>query len=229
MSKILNSAVGGLGLSGALSARKLTVADKRKMVDRHVRRWRFVNFWKVRVWEAPTWVFLFVVMPLVRACLRMVGLQLGVAVMYSELRCVKWDSALQMSVDYGVVGRHLVVTAGKNYIAGTFNSVNEPESMKFHGYGTGSTAAALGDTGLVTELTTQYNPDNTRITGSQANSTNTYTTVGTVTPDASVTLQEWGLFSASSAGTLLDRQTYTGIALNGTGDSLQTTYVLTIS
>lgn len=134
-------------------------------------------------------------------------------------------------VDYGFVGRHLVVTAGKNYLAACMDNTSEPENLKFHGYGTGSTAAAAGDTALQTELTTQYATDNTRPTGSQAHSTNTYTTIATVTPDASVSVTEWGLLTqaATGGGTLLDRQVFTAIALNGTGDSLQTSYVLTFS
>lgn len=134
-------------------------------------------------------------------------------------------------VDYGLIGVHLVVTAGKNYLAACFPNTNEPENLKFHGYGTGTTAAAAGDTALQTELTTQYATDNVRPTGSQASSTNTYTTVATLTPDAAVAITEWGLLSSATvgAGTLFDRQVFSSISLNGTGDSLQTTYVLTIS
>ena len=70
-----------------------------------------------------------------------------------------------------------------------------------------------------------------RPTGSQAHSTNTYTTVATFTPDASVATTEWGLLTQASnaGGTLLDHQVFSAINLNGTGDSLQTTYVLTFS
>lgn len=134
-------------------------------------------------------------------------------------------------VDYGLIGIHLVVTAGKNYLASTLNNTAEPEDLKFHGYGLGTTAAAAGNTALETELTTQYSTNSTRPTGSQASSTNTYTTVATVTPDAAVAVTEWGLHSQAAVpgGTLLDRQVFSAINLNGTGDSLQTTYVFTIS
>jgi len=133
-------------------------------------------------------------------------------------------------VDYGLLGRHLVTTAGKQAVASAFDNTIEPEIFKYHGYGTGSTAAALGDTTLGTELTTQYATDNTRPTGSQAHSAATYTTVGTLAPDASAAITEWGLFSqaANSGGTLLDRQVFSAINLVGSADTLATTYVLTV-
>ena len=148
---------------------------------------------------------------------------------YGELRAVV-ERADGTVVDYGLVGRHLVVTAGKNYLAGCFPNTNEPENMKFHGFGTGNTAAALGDTALQTELTTQYASDNVRPTGSQSASTNTYTTAGTLSPDSAVAITEWGLFSSATvgAGTLFDRQVFSVINL-GTTDSLTVTYTLTIS
>lgn len=134
-------------------------------------------------------------------------------------------------IDLGHVGCHLIVTAGKNYVASCFDNTAEPENLKFHGFGSGATAAGAGDTALQTEYTTQYATDSVRPTGSQSHSTNTYTTIGTFTPDAAVTVTEWGLLSqaATGGGTLLDRQVFTGVALNGTGDSLQTTYTLTQS
>jgi hypothetical protein len=133
--------------------------------------------------------------------------------------------------DYGLVGVHLVTTAGKNYDAGGFDGTNSIALEKFHAFGTGTTAPTLADTTLQTELTTQYATGNTRPTGSQAHSTNTYTTIATLTPSAGCTVTEWGLLTqaATGGGTLKDRQTFTGVGLSGTGDSLQTTYVLTLS
>lgn len=135
--------------------------------------------------------------------------------------------------DYGVLGRHLVVTAGKNFLAACFPNTNEPENMKYHGYGTGNTAAAAGDTALQTEETTQYATDNTRPTGSQSSSTNTYTTAATYSPDSGGTraITEWGLLSqaATGGGTLFDRQVFSAVNLVASADSLTTTYTLTIS
>ena len=132
--------------------------------------------------------------------------------------------------DYGHVGCHLIVTAGKNYLTGCFDNTNEAENLKYHGFGTGTTAAAAGDTGLQTEFTTEYVTNSTRPTGSQSKSSNVYTTVATFSPDSGGTLAvtEWGLFSASSSTTLFDRQVFGAVNLVSGTDSLQSTYNLTV-
>lgn len=135
--------------------------------------------------------------------------------------------------DHGIVSRKVVTTAGVNFIVDAFQNTTEVENFKFHGLGTGSTAEASGDTALVTELTTEYNPNSTRATGSttEGASANIYRTVGTNTLDSGTpALREHGVFSASTAGTLLDRSVFSTITLDGTvGDSLQSTYDLTFS
>lgn len=157
----------------------------------------------------------------------------GVTLITSELH-LQVKHADGSVTDYGVVSRHVVTTAGKNYLAACFPNTNEPENFKYHGYGTGVTAAAVGDTALQTELTTQYAVDSTRPTGSQSSSTNTYTTAATLTPDSggTIAITEHGIFSAAAAGTLLDRNVFAAInlvAAVSNGDSLTTTYVLTIN
>jgi|SRR5882672_751332 len=133
-------------------------------------------------------------------------------------------------VEYGLVGVHLIVTAGKNYAASCFDNTAEAENLKYHGFGSSSTAVNAADTGLTTEYTTEYVTNSTRPTGSQAHSNATYTTVGTFSPDSGTpTVQEWGLFSASSSTTLYDHQLTGGQALTANADSLQVTYVLTLS
>lgn len=141
------------------------------------------------------------------------------------------DDAL---VDYGLASLRVVTTAGVKYICDDLNAGGtEVSNLKFHGFGTGVTAEAVGDTALVTELTTQYAVDSTRPTGSQASatvSTNaTYTTVATLSPDSggTIAITEHGIFSASSAGTLLDRSLFSAVNLVAASDSLQATYVLT--
>jgi hypothetical protein len=133
----------------------------------------------------------------------------------------------------GLAQMRIVTTVGVKYVADDFNAGGtDVSTMKYHGLGTGATAEAVGNTTIQTELTTQYNPDNTRATGSQASatvSTNaTYTTVGTNTVDASAAVTEWGLLSASTAGTLFDRVTFSVVNL-ASGDSLQSTFVLTLN
>jgi len=142
------------------------------------------------------------------------------------LRVTRGDDVL----DLGCVSLRVVTTAGVTYIcADIAGGGSDSNLFKFHGFGTGTTAEASGDTALVTELTTQYATDNTRPTGSQAASTNTYTTVGTLTPDADVAITEHGIFTATSSGTLLDRSKFSAVNLVAANpDSLQATYVLTL-
>jgi hypothetical protein len=135
----------------------------------------------------------------------------------------------------GLASLRLVTTTGVRFICDDFNaSSTDVSNMKFHGIGTGAVAEAVGDTALGTEITTQYSTDNTRPTGTQASatvSTNaTYTTVGTITVDATVAATEHGILSqaATGGGTLLDRSVFSVVNL-ASGDSLQATYVLTIN
>ena len=134
--------------------------------------------------------------------------------------------------DYGVLSRRLVTDNGVGYVVDAFQNLVELENMKFHGYGTGTTAEAQTDTALVTELTTEYVTNSTRPTGSQTEtSANIYRTVGTLSPDSGGTLAitEHGIFSASSAGVLLDRSKFSAINLVANADSLQTTYDFTVT
>jgi hypothetical protein len=125
---------------------------------------------------------------------------------------------------------NLIVDAGENFLVDAWQNLVELENMKFHGIGTGAVAAAEANTALGTELTTQYNPDNTRATGSltEGASPNIFRTVGTNTVDATAAVTEWGLLSqaATGGGVLFSRVVFASISL-ASGDSLQTTWDLT--
>lgn len=135
-------------------------------------------------------------------------------------------------LELGLASMRVVTDAGVNFIVDAFQNLTEVELFNFHGIGTGATAEAAGDTALVTELTTEYNPDNTRATGTQGEggSPNIYQTVGTNTVDAAVGIQEHGIFTqaATGGGTLLDRSVFSIVNL-GNGDSLESTYELTVA
>lgn len=214
---------GSLNFNSRLAVAKTTRAQRERSRWWSILRWKVKNFFVQRWRELP----LEAVLLAIRALQPLVpGLNLP-AHGRLYLKVVR-DGEVW---DYGMVGVHLIVTAGKNYVASCFDNTAEPENLKYHGFGTGTTAAAAGDTALVTELTTEYAVDNTRPTGSQAHSSNTYTTAATLTPDSGGTLAitEWGLFSASSSTTLFDRQVFAAVNLDSTaGDSLTATYVLTI-
>ena len=123
----------------------------------------------------------------------------------------------------------LVTQAGANFLATDMASGQASpriSSMNFHDSGTGTIAATSTDSGLGT----QAGPT-TRATGTQSNpATNQYRSVGTI---AYVTgphqITEWGLFNqAAQGGTMWDRRVFSVITVQN-GDSLQTTYTLTLS
>lgn len=131
---------------------------------------------------------------------------------------------------------NLIVNAGETALRDCFNANASSECtatvavFKYHGLGTGTTAAAEANTGCETELTTQYNPDSTRATGSQTtNGANIYRTIGTNTIDSGTpAVTEWCLQKAATgAATMWSRVVFAAINL-AANDSLQTTYDLTI-
>lgn len=131
-------------------------------------------------------------------------------------------------LDYGLVSVGVITTAGVNYlVADMAAGANDINLFKFHAIGTGTNAEASGDTALQTEITTAYQTDNTRPTGTQGTggSSNVYRTVGTVTVDAAVACTEHGILTqaATGGGTLWDRSVFSVINL-ASGDSLQATY-----
>jgi hypothetical protein len=179
---------------------------------------------------------------IVRECLWHLPAELAAELIDKITSCAVVESSLSVVVvrhpdspwrgrslveDYGVVCRKVVTTAGVNFIVDAFQNLVEVEILKYHGIGTGTNAEAVGDTALQTELTTQYNPDSTRATGTttEGASANIYRTV-----DASVAITEHGIFSqaATGGGTLLDRSVFSAVNLVN-GDSIQTTYDLTFS
>lgn len=135
--------------------------------------------------------------------------------------------------DLGLAGCRVVTTAGVNFIVDAFQGLVEPENMKYHGVGTGSTAEAVGNTALVTELTTQYQVASTRPTGTLgelAGNANVFETTATITVSAAVAITEHGIFSqaATGGGTLLDRTVFAAVNL-AIGESLQAQYDLTFT
>lgn len=121
--------------------------------------------------------------------------------------------------DYGLVSTKMVDTSGVNYIAAMM-AAGSTNTMYFHASGTGTTAPAITDTALVTEV-------GTRATGTHTSSTNIYTSVGTVSYTATYAITEMGIFSASTAGTLLDRFTFSTLNVVS-GDTITFTFNLTL-
>jgi hypothetical protein len=184
------------------------VNDWRKANQEHF--WRYASKVKAMEW-----------------CARVLGHGIApVGTLYGTV--IRGDGSVE---PLGLMSMAVVTTVGVGFIVDAFQNLVELELMKFHGYGTGGTAENVADTALVTELTTQYATDNTRPTGTtvEGASGNIYRTVATLSPDANVAITEHGVFSATSAGTLLDRSLFTVVNLVGSADSLQTTYEITFT
>jgi len=137
--------------------------------------------------------------------------------------------------DLGLVGRKVVTTVGVGFIVDAFQGLVEPEDMKFHGFGTGTTGENVADTDIETELTTQYASDNVRPTGTttEGASANIYRTVATLSPDSggTIAVTEHGVLSdaAVGSGVLLDRTVFAAVNIVASQDSLQATYELTLT
>lgn len=117
---------------------------------------------------------------------------------------------------------NLVVTAGKNHIADQLSSSPGQSAMSHMAIGTGSTAAAAGDTALGTET------DRNALT-SRTDATNVVTYVGTwaAGDGTNSALREAGIFNAASSGTMLARVVYSNIDKQA-GDTLTITWTVTI-
>lgn len=118
---------------------------------------------------------------------------------------------------------NLVVTTGLNYIASRMKDATAT-AMTHMAVGTGSTAAALGDTTLGAEV-------------GSSRTTLTSTTVSTNTIQYACTfgagvgtgaLTEAGVFNAASLGTMLCRTVFSAIN-KAAGDSLTITWTITVS
>ena len=162
----------------------------------------------------------------------------GHSFIYGALWIARIDGLTGQKTFYGLASLRVVTNVGRDEIVDEFDAATAADfdltSLKFHGIGTGIVAEAATDTALGIELTTEYNPDNTRATGTQSQPTSdVYRTVGTNTLDSGTpAITEHGIFSqaATGGGTLLDRSVFAAINLNGAnGDGLQTTYNLTIA
>ena len=182
------------------------------------------------VYKAPLLYRFFNLINLWRGAWRIaIARALGIGHIYGALylKVLKADGTV---IDYGLISLRVVTNAGVAAIVDAFQGSFSLNTLKFHGIGTGAAAEAATDTALGAELTTQYNPNSTRATGTttEGASTNIFRSVGTNTVDVAVTITEHGIFSqaATGGGSMLDRSVFGGIAL-ASGDSIQSTYELT--
>jgi len=122
--------------------------------------------------------------------------------------------------------KNLVVTVGKNFIASsmTKTTTNSPAAMTHMEVGTGTTAAAAGDTALQTAVASS------RVTlTSTTVTTNNVAYVATFPAGTGTgALTEAGIFNASSSGTMLCRTVFSVIN-KGAADTLGITWTVTVN
>lgn len=114
---------------------------------------------------------------------------------------------------------NLVVTTGRNWIAGLITGTTG--TMSHLAVGTGTTAQVLADTTLETELARGTT------TGSSLNNTVSFSSVFNAGV-ATGAITEAGIFDASSGGVMLCRTTFDVVSI-GTNDSMSITWTITVS
>lgn len=117
---------------------------------------------------------------------------------------------------------NLVVTVGKNWIAGSLLDTGDPAVMSHMAVGSGTTAPVIGDTTLETE--------EARVALSSTSNTDNKTTFSaTFDPGVGTAiLTEAAIFNAASNGTMLARVTFAAIAKNA-NDTLSIAWDITIN
>jgi hypothetical protein len=130
--------------------------------------------------------------------------------------------ALTIAVNNEVVQEtnNLVVTAGKNWVADRMNNANTV--MTHMAIGTGTTAAAAGNTALGTQL-----DRNTLTSTTVTNNTIEYACTWAA-GDGTGAITEAGIFDASTGGDMLARTVFS-VVNKGAADSMTITWTITVS
>lgn len=118
---------------------------------------------------------------------------------------------------------NVVVTVGKNFLATWLTAATQADYfMRYIGLGTGTNAANASDTDL-------HIPSATRVAGTLTPTANVWQNVASFGPGVDTgAITESGIFSASTSGTMLARQTF-AVINKGAGDSLQVTWQVTFA
>ena len=118
--------------------------------------------------------------------------------------------------------RNLIVNTGLNAILDRLVGTSEAV-MSHMGLGSSTTAAAAGQTALVSQLGSREAIDSSTVTGSSVAYVCTFEA-----GDATGTITEAGIFNASSGGTMLCRSVFSSIT-KGANDSLNVTWTITVT
>jgi len=116
---------------------------------------------------------------------------------------------------------NLVVDSGLDYIASRMKDVTE-DAMSYMAIGTGTTAAAAGDTTLGTEL------DRNALTSTTVTDESIAYVASWAAGDGTGAVTEAGIFNAASAGTMLARTVF-DVVNKAANDTLSITWTITLS
>ncbi len=133
--------------------------------------------------------------------------------------------------DLGIVSFKTITTTGAEAIVDNFHTSTGMGAYHYHALGTSTAAEAAGSTGLTAELAAAEYNGGVRATGSSTETSATvYKTVGTNTMTTTKKIEEHGICNSAtpSTGNLFDRH-LTGAQNLSSGDSLQSTWELTVS
>ena len=135
---------------------------------------------------------------------------------------LKLTGALTIALNDEIVQEteNLVVTAGKNWVADRMNNANTV--MTHMAVGTGTTAAAAGNTALVTET------DRNALTSTTVTNNAVAYVATWAAGDATAALTEAGIFDAASSGDMLARTVFS-VVNKGAADSMTITWTITVS
>ena len=118
--------------------------------------------------------------------------------------------------------KNLVVTAGLGFIASRMKDTTA-DVMTHMAVGSGTTAAAAGQTDLVSILGSREALDSTAVSGAVV----TYT-CGFEAGDGTGAITEAGIFNASSSGTMLCRTVFSAVN-KAADDTMTITWTITLS
>jgi hypothetical protein len=116
---------------------------------------------------------------------------------------------------------NLVVTSGLGFIASRMKDTTD-DAMSYMSIGTGTTAAAAGDTTLATEIDRNA-LTSTTVTGNEIAYVSSW-----AAGDGTGAVTEAGIFNASSAGTMLARTVFS-VVNKAANDTLSITWTITLS
>jgi hypothetical protein len=135
---------------------------------------------------------------------------------------LKLTGALTIALNDEIVQEteNLVVTAGKNWVADRMNNANTV--MTHMAVGTGTTAAAAGNTTLVSES------DRNTLTSTTVTDNAVAYVATWAAGDATAALTEAAILDAASGGDMLARTVFS-VVNKGAADSMTITWTITVS